>query len=206
MKEAQKANLPISLLIHAHGIDKPSQFIDAEFRDNVLSKKAKSDWGHLWEAEVLLVQQALKDPDVTHLMIVSSDSIPVKPLQFIYNDITQNPRTRMCMDNARSPPRAEAWWLMHRGDAQLFSDNIERVRKVFVPECGPPCGCADEDSWWYPLKLRMERWHMTQSDPLKLSMVLDSCPMYTNWMIGSSRCKNWVDHAAKCDCPKLFAE
>merc|ERR1719198_2764306 len=102
------------MFIHAHGIQRPADFLTKEFQDNVMHRRVPTSWCNVWGAEMALIEAALLDSDVTLMMVISADSIPIKPLQAIYDDITKHPHTRMCVDNDWSHPRAETWWLMHR--------------------------------------------------------------------------------------------
>jgi len=136
-------------------------------------------------------EMALEDPEVTHVMVVSGDSIPVKSVQRIYSELRNDPYTRMCADDNWKPRRAETWFLMRRGDAELFRDNADIIKEEFVT------GCTEENSWYDPLKLRMEQWGAK-------SMIRNACPMFTEWKVGWG-CKHWADHSGLCACPTLRA-
>lgn len=139
-----------------------------------------------------MIRRALKDPTVTHLATISADSIPVKPLRYIYQQLAKDPTTRMCADDSwvRPWPRAESWWLMRREDAELFRDNDDLARLRFRS------GCTEEQAWYYPLRLRMERWG-------EKALVRNECPMFSNWADGHKACKVWKSLVDDCKCPTL---
>merc|ERR1712032_1706015 len=99
-------------------------------------------------------------------------------------------------------PRAETWWLLRRGDAQLFYENrdaafLQTFRDVKAKMLYP-VDCDDENFYYLPLKTRMQRWGHKHE-----ATFLNKCIMYTDWIIGEVACKAWGDHARLCDCANL---
>lgn len=187
LENAKQTGQSYKFLIHAYGINTPGEFQVPSLRDNVFTHLAPTQWCDIWEVQMELLERALMDSDVTHFAIVSDDSLPLKPLKDIHAELLLEPRTRMCADDDWN--RAETWWLMRRGDAELFRWFRSTIERDFVH------GCTEESSWYFPLKLRMERWGARLG-------VLDSCPMFTYWKHGGD-CKKWSDHADTCNCPHL---
>eukprot|EP00927_Polykrikos_kofoidii_P084915 TRINITY_DN9097_c0_g1_i1.p1 TRINITY_DN9097_c0_g1~~TRINITY_DN9097_c0_g1_i1.p1 ORF type:complete len:350 (+),score=34.34 TRINITY_DN9097_c0_g1_i1:65-1051(+) len=179
------------LFIHAFGITNPSAFRTASFASSLVWPPVPSRWCDIWEIEMLLMRHALRDPDVTHMATVSDDSIPLKPVSFIYNALVDEPATRMC-NSSRSNDhhRAETWWLMSRKDGQLFLDHSDIANATFRTYGN----CTEETSWLYPLRLRQTRWKSR-------SRLVKECVMFTDWT-GHNR-RDFIYHAALCDCPNL---
>jgi len=134
----------------------------------------------------------MQDKNVTHIMILSQDSIPLKPMRYMYKALEDDPVTRMCADDFvyKPWPRAETWWVMRRGDAELFKEHESQAREKFRAEC------SEEEAWYYPLRARMERWGY-EAAPVK-----NECVMLTDWMDGPEHCKLWADMVKLCpnDC------
>merc|ERR1711937_461261 len=125
MQDAKTRGLDFRLLIHAHGITNHSHFVPEDFRQFLSPQQAHTKWDDIVPAELLLMRYALRDPRVTHLATVSDDTVPVKPLSYIYTELVREPATRMCIDLSSGEvggqeTHAETWWLMTRSDAQLF--------------------------------------------------------------------------------------
>lgn len=194
MRDARRSGLDFSLIIHAAWIHRPdgkydpNEFLQKEFLEYMSPKFAATTWCNMWDAEWLLIQQALKDPDVTHIQILSQDSIPLKPMRYIYQALEDDPVTRMCADDYvyKPFPRAETWWVMRRGDAELFKQHEEQARMRFRAQC------SEEEAWYYPLRARMERWGQ-EAAPVK-----DECVMFTDWADGNQSCKVWADQVKRC--------
>jgi hypothetical protein len=163
-----------------------------------------TSWCDMFDAEMMLMREALQDPNVTHLMTLSSNSIPLKSLSFIYKEIEQQPATRMCIDHEfkrfgglrKKSPRAESWWLMRRSEALPFINNQDLVRDTFKYRNKSDCG--DENTWALALLLRKSRWKAEVE-------LVDECPMFTDW---KDSCKDWAkksDDACK-NCVNLRQE
>lgn len=187
MQRARREGLNFTVFVHAYKQKNSSDL--NEFEKYLVPERAKTDKCNLWDAQMLLVKRALDDPAVTHLITLSENSIPVKPLAHIYAELIRNPVSRLCGDDEFEYPRAETWWMLRREDAQMFRDNRKQILDHFKG------GCIDEKVWYWVLKLRMEKF----GEPASVSK---ECVVFTDWKMGSS-CKAWADHADLCDCPNL---
>lgn len=211
MEDATSHGLDFKLLIHAwknhtHKDKKHHKHNDrknktrggfepATFRKYLVPEQARTTWNDIVEAEIMLLRYALRDLDVTHVATISDDTVPVKPLSYIYQELLREPATRMCVDlksgeSGDQKTHAETWWLMKRSDAQRFSDHWKLVQQSFVERS------TEEKTWLLPLILRYKRWRDE-------SRLLDECVMYTDW---ADDCNHWRDHEALCDCPHLRQE
>lgn len=195
LHRAKHDNLSVKMMIHAYGIDagNRSQFLSTKLARYVVKDKEWSNWCNMWRPQMLLLKLALMDENVTHMMMVSEDSIPVKPLRLIYDALLVDPTTRMCADDRwrRDWPRAESWWLMRREDAELFAINEDFAQKNFLAHC------TEEQAWYWPLRMRVEKWG---------NKLHNECPMFTNWMDGKTPCKIWKWNIQLCtDCQALRA-
>jgi hypothetical protein len=188
LERARQDNVNFAMYIHAHGIEGPSEFRSPKLAQYLVEGKAPNKWCNIWKPQMKLLMRALQDPDVSHVQVLSEDSIPVTPMRDIYGQLSADPVTRMCADNKwrKEWPRAESWWLMRREDAQTFADNQDFAKHHFIR------GCAEEQAWYYPLKLREARWGEEQV------RVRNECPMFTNWMDGPKACKNWRWNVEVC--------
>jgi len=197
LQDARQSGLDFNLIIHAYGINRPfgryspSEYTQKEFRQYVSPHWRPSNWCMMWDAEFALFKQALEDPDVTHIQILSQDTIPLKPMRYIFQALEDDPVTRMCADDYvyKPFPRAETWWVMRRGDAELFKQHEEQATLRFRAQC------SEEEAWYYPLRARMERWG--EAAPVK-----NECVMFTDWADGTQSCKVWADLVKQCpnDC------
>jgi len=198
MRDANASGSEFSLHIHAYGSH--DDFSPSEFRPFLVQEVVPTKWCDIWDAQLLLIRRALADGGVTHLAVVSADSVPLKRLSTVLEDLRRRPATRLCADFFfpltatldtwwLMRPRAETWWLMRREDAELFAEERELVNSTFK------AGCTEENSWLYPLLLRHARW----GDQAPL---LNECAMLTDWL---GTCKGWADHMDDCRCARLRA-
>jgi len=191
LDRARKDNISFAMHIHAYGVEDPEDWQSKRLKRYLVKEKAYSTWCNMWRPQMLLMKKAFEDPDVSHVMMVSQDSIPVKSMKYIYSQLRADPVTRMCGDDKwrREWPRAESWWLMRREDALLFTEHEGFAHNHFLSHC------TEEQAWYYPLRMREERWgNRTQ--------VRNECPMFTNWMDGPKACKVWrwnVNLCPGCD-------
>lgn len=193
LNDAARDGVAYRLIISASNVSSSREFRPAIFRPLVHAKMAETDWCKLLPATIALMKEALRDAKVSHLLLLSHNSIPLKSLKFINEQLEKEPATRMCVDEDWSWGRAETWWLMRRSDAELFTKYEAEHKQHFWR------GCIDEESFYYPLKLRMMRWG-------DLARIINECVMFTDWRRGLHACKRWGDHAALCNCPALDHE
>jgi hypothetical protein len=195
MDEARDQGLDFAVHIHAYGLKKGdiSQWRSDRFKKHVSREQARTTWCQMFEAQMLMLEKALEDPSVTHLVTLSSDSVPVKPMAYIYNKTRDDPLSRFCVDDYwRDPwPRAETWSMMRRADAMFFAQNKEFAHKNFRRDC------QEETAWYFPLRVR---WDNFRAD----AAVKKECIMFTNWKDGEKACKEaWANSAETCNCPTL---
>jgi len=198
LHDADKQGLKVKILIHTTlGL---VEDFPAELWASVVPEKVAVERCNALNATMLLIGRALEDQEVTHLMTVSDDSIPVKPLHHIYWRLERSPRSRLCTDDDWLLPRAETWWVLRRGDAELFytSRNSEFLQTFRDAKTLFPLDCDDENFFYLPLKTRMQKW-----DNAHEASFMNKCPMYTDWRTGQRACKAWADHAGLCDCESL---
>jgi len=194
LRRAQDDGLEVKMMIHSKDLGNIQDFQSKGLIQYVQRSSVSLEWCNMWGAQMMLMRRALEDPHVSHVMVLSRDSIPVKPLSYIYRELAQDPATRMCADNnwrgKGGTPRAESWWMMRREDAELFTDNSLFARRNFLSHAE---GCADEQAWYYPLKMREETDGRT--------VVRDECVMFADWADGTKACKDWgaaVDSCRTC--------
>jgi hypothetical protein len=124
MNHAKEEGLDFAMHVHA------KDFNQGLFQRHYVPEWIPTARCDMFDAEMMLMRKALKDPAITHLMMVSANSVPLKNLSFIYSEIERQPATRMCIDydfrrfggTRTHSPRAESWWLMSRSDAVVFVD------------------------------------------------------------------------------------
>jgi hypothetical protein len=217
MNHAKAEGLSFSMLIHGrkfvngHAYPHWFSFKHGESNDKLsmkwlekhyVNETVPTRWCDTFDAQMLLLRQALRDPDITHLTTVSANSVPLKPLSFMYKEIEQEPATRMCMDydwkafgHRKNFPRAETWWLMSRSDASLFVGHEKLVRGTFKLPLSKAARCPDEESWALPLLLRKGKWKNEVG-------LVNECVMFTDWI---DSCKAWANHAGE-PCENLRGE
>lgn len=142
----------------------------------------QNSWCNLGDLMLAMMGLALKDPDVSHCVFVSGDSMPVSPLPAVVGELSRDPRTRLCVD--KEWQRAEMWSVMSRSHAQLFTSNSHILLTMITKT---PTLCTDEDIFYWPLKTRGEK-------------LLDRCVMMTDW---SDSPKAYRRVAADCRCPAM---
>lgn len=188
IRQAEHDRLALTFLIHS--TDLRHEFQSKRLSRYLVKGSLGAEWCNMWAAEMMMMRMALRDDAVSHVITLSRDSIPVKPLWFIYQALEADPATRMCADDGwrgrGGTPRAESWFLMRSEDAQLFLENSLLARRHFTSE-----GCVDEQAWYYPLKVREEIWG-------KKYAVRNECPMFADWADGNHACKDWRTNVELC--------
>ncbi|CAK0888839.1 unnamed protein product [Prorocentrum cordatum] len=171
MEGARKAGLKFSMHIHASGLppNGTSEWRSDRFKQFLVPEQAPTAWCRTWDAQMLLLTSALRDKEVTHMVTLSSDSVPVKPMTWIYDKTSEQPLSRFCADDFwRDPwPKAELWSMLRREDALFFHENRHFAEKNFRHDC------EDQLAWYFPLRAR---WDNFAKAPLKRE-----CIMFANW-------------------------
>lgn len=197
MAGARAAGLEFSVHIHASGVppNGTSEWQSERFRQFLVPEQAPVAWCRTWEAQMLLLTSALRDKEVTHMVTLSSDSVPVKPMTWIYDQTSEQPLSRFCVDDFwRDPwPKAEMWSMLRREDALFFHENKAFAESHFRHDC------EDELAWYFPLRVRWDNFK--EQAPLKRE-----CIMFANWKDGDQACREqWAVNADTCNCPTLRA-
>jgi hypothetical protein len=197
MEGARAAGLEFSMHIHASGLSPngTSEWRSERFKEFLVPEQAPAAWCRTWEAQMVLLTSALRDKQVTHMVTLSSDSVPVKPMTWIYDQTWEQPLSRFCVDDSwRDPwPKAEMWSMLRREDALFFHENRRFAERNFRHDC------EDELAWYFPLRARWDNFK--EQAPLKRE-----CIMFANWKDGRQACREqWSVNADKCHCPTLRA-
>jgi len=195
LEQASAADLQFSVYVHAYGLPPRGNatWKSESFAPYLVGDQVRTTWCQMWEAQMLLLEKAVADTTNTHFLMVSSDSVPLKPMKFIYSELSSRPRSKFCADDYwRKPwPRAETWSVLRRGDAQFFVENQKFAHNKFRRDC------EEEAGWYFPLKAR---WGNYGNE----AAVDKECIMFTNWKDGEKACKEeWSKNADRCDCPQL---
>jgi len=198
LEQARQSGLDFGMYIHAYGLAPQGNSTwkrkgSPSLARYIVHQQVRTTWCQMWEAQMLLLGTALRDSTNTHFLMVSGDSVPVKPLSFIYSELSRRPLSRFCSDDYwRKPwPRAETWSVLRRGDAAFFVENKDFANKHFRRDC------EEEAAWYFPL---LARW----GEHGGKAAVDRECIMFSNWKDGEKACKEeWAQNADRCNCPKL---
>jgi len=146
--------------LHSLGQDLPNFFL------NHLVERRDTFWCHLTKAQFSLAEEALQDPDVSHIIWLSGDSIPLKSLDYVRLQLqTDLEVSRFCVDKPHG--RAQMWSAISRKHIQSL---ISMQSQLFTFFEKWQTACEDEDMYWVPLKL------MGFEKDLR-----DQCLMWTDW-------------------------
>lgn len=143
---------------------------------------ANASWCKLGRLMLSMIQLSLDDIEVSHVVFLSGDSMPLRPLARIAAELADAPQSRFCVD--AEAQRAETWSVMRRDHAQLFAANDHVLQHMMHGVT-----CQEEDWFYWPLVTRGEQ-------------LLDRCVMMADW---SDSAKVWNRTAAACQCPALLA-
>jgi len=194
LKQAESKHVPFRMHIGTN-YDKA---VPEYLQQYVTSVPTDDSWCNSRGAVFSLLRRALADSDVSYVVIVSDNSMPMKSLRFIQAELSRDSSSRMCQDRAWSIPRAETWWSMSRTDAEFFLNHMDLVQNAIDQGLGNDGrggkSCLDENTWLPVLLLRNKQWGMRS--PLR-----DECFMYTDW---SGSCKHWNNVADSYSTPKLM--
>lgn len=197
MNRAMREGFAFRLIIHPKST---GVFADPEFKPYLVEESAGTSWAQSVDAELVLIRAALQDKDVTHMVMISSDTVPVKPIQYMYAELQASDYSRFCMDwdthwmyvREKGRPRAESWWMLRREDAELLERNSAQFVSTFRKG-----NCDGENTWMYPLALLSYSWGATRL-PLR-----DECVTLSDW---SGSCKGWAANVLAKDFPNLSKE
>lgn len=183
-KLLEEPKVPFALLIHSKmKADLPKFFTKFLYNKKLPNDRCKNSKMML----MLMVHLMNKDKDVSHLAVVSGDSLPIKPLSHMTLDIHRDGCSRFCADTEWK--RAETYYVMRRDHAQFLNKNMKQLFALIpTVDSNPKTDCLDEDMFYWPLHLRKES-------------VCNSCPMMTDWT-GTN--KYWKINAKRCKCPAFL--
>lgn len=138
----------------------------SDFFSSRLIDSVQTSWCHNTHAQFAMLKQAsLEDRHLTHFAWLSGDSIPMKNLSVVLDDLRKDNRSRFCVDP--NCDRAEMWHVLQRRHAAALLGNRERLFDFFS-HLGKVC--EDEDMFWAPLNA------MGFGAELK-----KHCVMWTDW-------------------------
>eukprot|EP00927_Polykrikos_kofoidii_P049048 TRINITY_DN43194_c0_g1_i1.p1 TRINITY_DN43194_c0_g1~~TRINITY_DN43194_c0_g1_i1.p1 ORF type:complete len:359 (-),score=47.11 TRINITY_DN43194_c0_g1_i1:57-1133(-) len=194
MDEARSKGLDFEFYLHAFGLKESGKFPQRRLARFWVKKRLHTNWCDVRYPLLHMMGEALKNPNMTHVVVTSENTVPLKPLSHIYKALAKDGSTRMCMDFNSGPrsPRAESWWVAQRNDVSLFVDHSKLVLKSFSDKLA----CPDEEAWLRLLLLRHSKWR-------NLSALRDECVMFTDW---TGSCKEWKDHGKLIDRRHLATE
>lgn len=81
--------------VYVHAKDDKFTYLSRFFKSKLVPSKYTA-WGDIVLGELQLLRYALKDKKNTHFVFLSETTIPVKPAQYIFDEITEG-YTRMCL-------------------------------------------------------------------------------------------------------------
>jgi len=168
-----------TFMIHSK---QPHPEVSDFFKPYIMREDVSSSRCHDTQLMISMMRLALGDTNVTHLVIISGDTLPLKPLAWILRDLALDSRSRFCVDTEWR--RAETWFAIDASHAALFVNYERQLRKLI-----PTSDCEDEDVFYWPLAVREES-------------VYDKCVMFTDW---SGTQKFWSKNSDRCRCKDLLA-
>mmetsp|Transcript_60586 Transcript_60586/g.131322 ORF Transcript_60586/g.131322 Transcript_60586/m.131322 type:complete len:428 (-) Transcript_60586:242-1525(-) len=134
-----------------------------------------------------LMSIALGDPDVSHLVTLSGDTLPLQNMNTILGSLGTDASltsSNFCVDP--DWVRAETWFMLRRADASFIVQNSEQFHALLSTRL---TYCVDEDSFY---------WSLMERDVT----ITDRCLMMTDW---SNTAKYWSKIASECDCPTFLS-
>jgi len=175
MEQGKIDGMDFSMYIHAYGLPPRgvSEWKSHRFSEYLVPDQARTVWCGIWDAQMLLLSRALLDTRHTHFVMLSSDSVPVKPMRWMHNRTRKEPLSRFCADDYwRDPwPRAETWMMLRRGDALFYQENRAFAERHLRKDC------EEEFAWYFPLRARWDNF--ADEAP-----IMKECIMFSNWADG----------------------
>jgi hypothetical protein len=167
------------LVVH---VKESSAKVPSFFEPYVMSEDVETNRCHDTQLMLRMLELALADSAVTHFAFISGDTLPVGPLGKVIGDLSEDARTRFCVDPEWQ--RAETWFVINRPHASLIIEHLPELMNLVSSS-----DCEDEDRFYWPLAVRKES-------------IADACVMMTDW---SSTNKFWRLNSERCNCPKFLA-
>lgn len=110
------------------------------FNSNKLTKTVPTKWcgDSLVEAELLLLDEAIKDTNNEHFVFVSNSCLPIKSFNYIYENLdTSKSYFNMANSNIKKfnenipAYKASQWCILNRTHTQLLLDNKQTIRETY---------------------------------------------------------------------------
>jgi len=154
-----------------------------------LNNPILTNWGDisLLLAQNLLIEEGLKDPDISHFIFLSNSCIPFKKFEHIYNKLDGSfsyfnicpheesfPRCNPSLEmvDKKIIQKSHQWCILNRKHAEILVNDINIYRKWFEYKGTVP----DEHSYITYL------FYLNLQDELKITKNLpESATTYTNW-------------------------
>mmetsp|Transcript_60441 Transcript_60441/g.162152 ORF Transcript_60441/g.162152 Transcript_60441/m.162152 type:complete len:382 (-) Transcript_60441:115-1260(-) len=166
-----QAGDPALFTVHMHLTERHTtpKGADFGFWEKHMVDRQNTSWCKLEPARFELAARALEDANVSHLVWLSGDSVPVKTLEQVHASVTATDASTFCRDQ-RHPQRmrAEMWAIWSRPHAGLLVRNQDKLYRLFDGVSG---ACYDEDFYVNQLSVLGEQASMRQA-----------CPMWTHWI------------------------
>lgn len=126
------------------------------FNNNKLNNTVPTKWcgDSLVEAQLLLLDEAIKDLDNTHFIFVSNSCLPVKSFNYIYNNLNIDksyfnmaiPYVKEFSPNIKAY-KASQWCILNRKHTELLLNNKNTIRETYkLFKKQHVRGCPDEYS------------------------------------------------------------
>lgn len=178
----QAAANSFSVVIHAKS-DNP--VVPASMKRYIMNRTVPTARCHDVNLMLTMMGEALKDKDVTHVVTVSGDTLPLRPLSLINAELGNRPNSRFCVDPEYQ--RAETWFVLQRVHAEFLSSRVEELGRL-IPRPSTHEPCDDEEWFFWPLMIRGSR-------------LVDQCVMMTDWTRSP---KYWRRDSLRCGCPSFL--
>lgn len=163
-----------TVLVHAMNETLAVSKMPSFFRQRLVNKTGlpSGEWCHFSRIQLALIRRALVDTDVTHVMWISGDAIPLQRAETINADVGNPPmRSFFCVDPL-SGSRAEMWSVLARPHALALAMNEDALFDLYQRY---DFLCEDEQIFYQPL--------VTLG--VNKESLVDHCIMWTAWGTGS---------------------
>ena len=126
------------------------------FNDKKLNKTVPTEWcgESLVEAQLLLLNEAIKDQDNEHFIFISNSCLPVKSFNYIYQKLDSDKSyfnvasSNITQFNENMPAhKASQWCILNRKHTHMLLNNKQTVRETYsLFKNQKVSGCPDEYS------------------------------------------------------------
>ena len=125
-----------ALYVHPKESISPESF----FHDAVIPKKERTTWANTMKAQVALLKEALKDPEVTKFVFASESTIPLAEFDEMYSRLTadeasqfyyeKNPHGGRTFGGTKRLYKNPQWVVLNRKHAQFMVDDTILLKKM----------------------------------------------------------------------------